>query len=95
MARQGGQDDDEDWDDPEDPDPSDTDPDSENTFWGDTNTIQCPYCDEEIAEEAEWCPHCGKYISKEDAPSHKSVWIVLGFVLVALAMLVWLFSRTL
>lgn len=92
MRRRDEQDDRDDLDDREDPDPSDTDPDYEDSEWGgDTNTIECPYCDKEIAEEAEWCPHCGKFISKEDAPpSRKPVWILVGFVLLALIVVAWL-----
>ncbi len=44
----------------------------------DEPTIPCPYCRREIHEESERCPHCGHYISREDAPARKPWWLVLG-----------------
>ena len=85
------QDDDEDNDrhDPEAPGPEDADPDA-NADW-DTATTDCPYCKKTIAEESEWCPHCGKYISSEDAPpTGKPFWILVGFILAALGALLWM-----
>jgi len=32
-------------------------------------TIPCPYCVREIYEDSPRCPHCGQYISGEDAPT--------------------------
>ena len=43
-------------------------------------TEPCPYCGESISELAEVCPHCHSYISLEDAPSHKPVWLIVGVV---------------
>lgn len=52
----------------------------------DAETIACPYCGVEIYEESQRCPHCEKYISKEDAPAAKKPsWVVLGFILALLA----------
>ena len=51
--------------------------------------VPCPYCREEIAEDAERCPHCGNYLSKEDAPPGErkgGVWVLL-MVLALLAAL--------
>jgi hypothetical protein len=41
-------------------------------------TLPCPYCRREILEDAERCPYCGSYISREDAPAHKPWWLILG-----------------
>ena len=30
--------------------------------------IPCPHCGRRILEESERCPHCEKYLSREDAP---------------------------
>jgi hypothetical protein len=47
----------------------------------DEPTIPCPYCHREILEDAERCPHCEQYISKEDAPpARKPWWIVIGVI---------------
>ena len=33
------------------------------------DTVPCPYCRAPIHEDAERCPKCENYISREDAPS--------------------------
>jgi hypothetical protein len=49
----------------------------------DDDTIPCPYCKREIHEESQRCPHCGNYISDEDAPpARKPWWIIIGALLV-------------
>jgi hypothetical protein len=56
--------------------------------------VPCPYCRAEIVEDAERCPHCGNYISAEDAPPGErksAVWIVL-MVLALLAAVSWVFA---
>lgn len=63
---------DDDWDDDVDPEYGEDD---------DEPTIPCPYCREEIHEDAQRCPHCDRYISEEDAPmARKPWWIVVGAV---------------
>ena len=45
----------------------------------DDATIPCPYCHRPIHEESERCPHCGEYISAEDAPrAPKPWWLLVG-----------------
>ncbi len=41
--------------------------------------VPCPHCRAEIDDEAEQCPKCGMYLSREDTPSggKSPVWIVL------------------
>jgi predicted nucleic acid-binding Zn ribbon protein len=54
--------------------------------------VNCPYCNEEIAEDSQRCPECGNYLSKEDAPpaERKSfTWMVL-VVLVLLIVAFWI-----
>src|SRR3954449_11451593 len=66
-------DDDDDFDpplDPEGPDPSDFDDDDQ------PDLLPCPYCRKLIDEDTPRCPHCGQWISAEDAPSQVS-WIVV------------------
>ncbi len=72
------------WGDWEDDDPGMAhDPEDED--WPDDDdeepTISCPYCHREVLEEAERCPHCEHYISKEDTPpERKPWWIILGVI---------------
>jgi hypothetical protein len=68
----------------EDPDPSDQDPDYDD---GATETAACPHCRREIYEAAEFCHHCGKYISAEDAATGHSLWYNIGVVLCVLILL--------
>jgi hypothetical protein len=49
----------------------------------------CPYCGKSIHDEAEWCHHCGKYLSREDAPRRIPLWVVAAAVFAALAVLMW------
>ncbi len=74
----------------EDPDPSDMDDSDES------DTIECPYCGKSVFEQAEWCHHCGKYLSEEDRanrmPSILMVGVVLGIILV-LSGLIAVFAR--
>jgi hypothetical protein len=66
-----------DWDEPEDGDGPE----------GETETVPCPSCRQPVYEEAQRCPHCGNYISEEDAPGRLPGWMILG-VLVCLGVVV-------
>jgi hypothetical protein len=56
----------------------------------DDATAECPHCQEPIFDQAERCPHCGWYVSEEDAPpSRRPGWIVLGLTLAAYAVYLW------
>jgi predicted RNA-binding Zn-ribbon protein involved in translation (DUF1610 family) len=66
-------DDDDEWDD----DPDDDD-----------ETMPCPHCGEAVFDDAERCPECGQYLSREDAPRSKPWWVVLG-VVACLGMMAW------
>ena len=59
--------------------------DPEDEDWSDEDdeepTIPCPYCRRDVIEDAERCPYCEHYISKEDAPpERKPWWIVVGVI---------------
>jgi hypothetical protein len=43
--------------------------------------VQCRYCRREIYEDAEQCPHCGKYQSQEDSAGPvRPWWIWVGAI---------------
>ena len=56
-----------------DPDESDQD------FSDDPEFVRCPNCRKLVSEDAEQCPHCGTYVSREDAPS-KPRWFFIAVV---------------
>jgi len=55
----------------------------------DPDVVDCPYCRKTISEEAEWCHHCGNYLSREDAPRRVPLWVFAVAVFAALAALMW------
>jgi hypothetical protein len=88
---------DDDWDESDGYDAeTDYDPDDPETYppglYADDERalVPCPHCRAEIDEEAEQCPRCGLFLSREDAPPQgkSAVWIVLMVLalLAALAM---------
>ena len=59
-------------------------------------TFECPNCRREVYEQAEQCPRCGAYLSREDAPrSTHPRWIILTAILLLIALIVaassWIF----
>ncbi len=57
-------------------------------------TEPCPYCKKPIDEEAQFCHHCGKFISSEDHASPKSLLVVLGVSLcLIVVVVVWIIGR--
>ena len=54
-----------------------------------TDVDDCPYCGKSIAEDAEWCHHCGNYLSREDAPRRVPLWVWAAAAFAALAALMW------
>jgi hypothetical protein len=55
--------------------------------------MECPYCREPIYEDAQRCPHCEKYLSREDALTRTPVWILVCGVLALGAAVSWVFMR--
>lgn len=72
----------EDWEDREDPEEADQDEDD------DPGLVPCPYCRHEVSEDAELCPHCGSFVSIEDAPPKRPRWIVISTLLLIVVILV-------
>ena len=76
---------DDDLDDREWPDEDDGDPEDE-----DDQTVLCPHCREPVYEDAERCPSCGRYLSREELPWRRPVWLVAGVVISLAAVLIWI-----
>lgn len=56
----------------------------------DAVTVTCPYCGEELLEDAPQCPSCGNYISDDDRPPDKKPpWIWIGIVICIVIALAW------
>jgi RNA polymerase subunit RPABC4/transcription elongation factor Spt4 len=49
----------------------------------------CPYCRKMIAEQAEVCPHCGNYITREETAEAISWWMWAAVIVLVLAVVVW------
>jgi hypothetical protein len=85
MKRYHDQDDDED----DDWDAGEADDGDDLEDSGDEPTVPCPYCRQEILEEAPQCPYCERYISEEDHPSRRQpVWIIVT-ALICLGIAIW------
>jgi hypothetical protein len=56
-------------------------------------TAPCPHCREPVYDDAEQCPHCGRYLSREDEPLPiRPWWFILGFFLALLVVYFWIFG---
>jgi predicted nucleic acid-binding Zn ribbon protein len=80
--------DDEELKDWEAPNPADVD-DEESA-----ETEPCPYCGKPIYEQAEFCPSCHNYISREDPRSRRRIprWIIAGAIIaLAVVILGWIY----
>lgn len=78
-------------------DEDDTSWDDEPEAWDEDDeeepTIPCPYCGQEILEDAPWCASCENYISAEDhAGPKKPTWIILTAIVCLVMMLGWLMA---
>lgn len=86
-----GYDPDDDSDDEQDYDPDDPETYPAGVYDDDgPASVPCPYCKRPIFEDAERCPHCENYVSREDSPpgSKSKFWFVL-MVLALLAAAAW------
>ena len=56
----------------------------------DDETVPCPYCHKPVYEDAERCPACGNYLSREDAPSRPATWLVVTVIICLAIVLAWI-----
>ena len=71
------------WDDDDENDLDEDDLDED-----DDQTIPCPHCGVPVYEDAERCPSCEHYLSREDRPWSRPAWLVAG-VVVCIAIVLW------
>lgn len=69
-------------------------PDEEDARASLDDTDPCPHCGAPIYVDGEWCPKCGKYLSKEDSPSTIPGWAVaVAAILVIVFVVFSIFGR--
>ncbi|MGH7214508.1 MAG: hypothetical protein ACREIT_07080 [Tepidisphaeraceae bacterium] len=77
--------------------PDESDMDDADQGWGPSEiTIACPYCGEQVFEEAQRCPYCERYRSEEDAPRRmrrKGTWLIVGVIIATAITLLWIAVR--
>ncbi len=56
----------------------------------DDPTEPCPYCGELVYDDAERCPSCERYLSREDAPRSRPTWVVVGVILCLAVVVFWI-----
>ena len=54
-------------------------------------TIPCPHCRRPVYEDAERCPQCGRYLSREDRPWRRPWWLLVGVVACLWVVWTWIF----
>ena len=66
-------------------------PDGDEPEQEDDETIPCPHCRRPVYEDAERCPGCGRYLSREDSPRRPPAWLVAGVVVGLAIVAYWTF----
>ncbi len=57
------------------------------------DTAPCPYCRRAIYEDSPSCPHCGNYVTDEDAPpGRKPWWLIVGALVCLAVLLLWILN---
>lgn len=57
------------------------------------HTQPCPHCQADVYEDAEQCPSCGNYLSREDSVERKPVWVVIGALAALGIVIYWMISH--
>ncbi len=57
----------------------------------DAGTDPCPFCKKPIFEDSEWCPHCGKYLSRDENQMNTPLWITIMVLifLIGMGLTIW------
>ena len=55
----------------------------------DDDTVACSNCNHPVYDDAERCPACGHYLSREDAPVRRPWWLVVGVLLGLVVVIRW------
>ena len=70
------------------------DDDDESDDWEeddeDDTLMPCPHCLGSVYDDAEQCPRCGMYLSREDAPYSKPLWLLLGVAICLIVVARWI-----
>jgi hypothetical protein len=53
--------------------------------------LPCPHCLGVISEVSQRCPHCGNWLSEEDAPYRKPWWVIVGALICLATTILWIF----
>ena len=74
--------------------PIDRDSIDENEDWDDEDdVVPCGNCGRDIYDDAERCPYCGEYISRENRRlTGKPWWMILGVLLCIIVVYGWIFG---
>jgi hypothetical protein len=73
-------------------DPELPEPDTHDGAEAAVDTVPCPFCQAEVFEDAEWCPHCRNYLFYDDSQQRRQPWwVVAGVVVSLLVVLYWIF----
>ena len=79
------------WNGEEEDEAGDADEVEETSNGDDEETTPCPYCRRPMYEDSHRCPHCGNYLSEEDAASpRKPWWMIVGVALALYVVYRWI-----
>jgi hypothetical protein len=57
----------------------------------DDPTMPCPHCGEDVYDDAEQCPACGQYLTREGAPAAtRPWWILIGVAVCLVIVILWM-----
>jgi hypothetical protein len=70
----------------------DDDDESEDPTDDEMACLPCPNCKVMIAEDSQRCPACGEYVTFSGGLTRKGVWWWVGWTLLAILAIYWLFG---